>query len=40
MGRHDAGRRIWRFEVRAARSNYGLEHMLKVSRMLDKPGGK
>jgi len=35
--RHDA---VGVFEYACHEGNYGLEHMLKVSRMLDTPGGK
>ena len=35
--RHDA---VGVFEYACHEGNYGLEHMLRVSRMLDKPGGK
>jgi len=35
--RHDA---VGVFEYACHEGNYGLEHMLKVSRMLDKPAGK
>jgi hypothetical protein len=37
QARHDP---VGVFEYACHEGNYGLEHMLKVSPMLDKPGGK